>query len=259
MKYDSVHTKIIKNSFSNIGRFGELKVVNIMNMLQDIAVEYSIKLEISSKDLAGLNLFWVISRYQIEINDTAQLNDDLKITVTRNTHKRLYDLRWFKIETKSNKIIANAIGSWVIVNKLTGNPCHLGKFMTDEMLCENTTCVEKFFKNLKEVKRIDHEHTFKIRIHDLDLNRHVNNSSYVEWAVESLPKEILNHFLIKKINIIFKKESFYPGNIVACAQINYSPDYLTTRHSIFNESKNQELARINIIWKPFEKRKNDTT
>jgi len=252
MKYDFVYQKTIINSFSNIGSTGQLKIVKIMNLFQDIAVEYALKLKISSQDLAPKNLFWVISRYQIEINDTANLNDDLNISITRSAHKRLYDLRWFKIETKSKKEIVKAIGSWVIINKQTGSPCHLDKFMTKEMLCENTKDVKLFFNNLQNVDTTDYQHNFKIRMHDLDLNKHVNNATYVEWAVETLPEDILTNFTIEKIHVIFQKESFYPGKILSKAQINKSYNDLSTYHSIFAENKSQELARLNIIWKPLK-------
>jgi medium-chain acyl-[acyl-carrier-protein] hydrolase len=250
MKYNFIYTKTLKNSFSNIGQAGELKIVNIMNLLQDIAVEYALKLKISSKDLIKKKLFWVISRYQIEINDTACLNEDIKISVTRSAHKRLYDLRRFIIETESKNKIVNAIGSWVIINKQTGSPCHLDKFMTEEMLCENNLDVEQFFYSLQDVHRIDYQYIFKIRTHDLDLNRHVNNATYVEWAVETLPEEILMNFRIKKINITFLKESFYPGHITSLAQINNTFENFMTYHSILNGKKEYELARLNIIWKP---------
>ena len=248
MKYNLVYTKNFKNSFSNIGQFGDLKIVNIMNILQDIAVEYAIKLKISSRDLAGLNLFWVISRYQIEINGTAKLNEDLKVSVFRSAHKKLYDLRWFKIETASNKEVVKALGAWVIINKKTGSPCHLDKFMTKEMLCENTSDVKTFFHNLEIIKTIDHEHIYKIRTHDLDLNQHVNNSSYVEWAVESLPEEIHSSYAISKVNAVFLKESFYPGFILSKTQINRFPDSINTIHSIIDKKDSIELARLNITW-----------
>ncbi len=252
MRYNHIYLKTIKNSFSNLGKSGELKIANIMNLLQDIAVEYALKLKISSQDLAQKNLFWIISRYQIEINGTANLNDNLTISITRGAHKRLYDLRWFKIETESKKEIVKALGSWVIINKKTGSPCHLDTFMTKNMLCENSTDVKQFFDNLHVVQNIDYEQNFKIRTHDLDLNKHVNNATYVEWAVETLPEDILNTFTIKKINVTFLKESFFPGQVSSKAQVNNNSDNLVTHHSIFEINKPYELARINIIWKPLQ-------
>lgn len=256
MKYNLVYTKKIKNSFSNIGQAGDLKIVSIMNMLQDIAVEYALKLKISSRDLAPKNLFWIISRYQIEIKNTPELNEELSISIWRSAHKNLYDLRWFKIKTKNNKEIVNALGSWVIINKTTGTPRHLDEFMTEEMLCENKLDVEEFFYNLKMVECTDHEHTFKIRMHDLDLNRHVNNTTYIAWAVETLPETILNSFTIKKINVTFLKESFYPGQIISKTQITQNFNNLVTYHSIRDKNSSNgknnglELARLNIAWEP---------
>lgn len=250
MNYNMVYTKKIKNSFSNIGQAGDLKIVSIMNMLQDIAVEYAFKLKISSRDLAPKNLFWIISRYQIEIKSTPALNEDLRISIRRSAYKNLYDLRWFKIKTENNKEIVNALGAWVIINKTTGSPRHLDDFMTDEMLCEHKADVKEFFYNLKMLERTDHEHSFKIRMHDLDLNRHVNNTTYIAWAVETLPEKLLKHFTIKKINVVFLKESFYPGQIISKTQINHNFNSLVTYHSIKKKDNGPELARLTITWEP---------
>ncbi len=249
MKYDMVYTKKLKNSFSNIGQSGELKIVKIMSMLQDIAVEYALKLKISSKDLASKNLFWVISRYQIEINDIAKLNEDIYLSIWRSAYKKLYDLRWFQIKTEDNIKIVNALGAWVIINKETGSARHLNEFMTEEMLCEKEIDVKQFFYNLKMIDNADYEEIFKIRINDLDLNRHVNNTTYVEWGIEALPEDILKNYKIIKLNITYLKESFYPGQILSKVQINKSINNLSTYHSIREKNNNIELARLNIIWK----------
>ena len=168
MKYDIIYTKKIKNSFSNLGKTGEFKIVSIMNLLQDIAVEYAMMLKISSMDLGKKNMFWVISRYQIEINNSAKLNEDLLISVWRTTYNNLYDLRWFKIETEDKKELINAVGAWVIINKNTGSPARLNSFMTEPMLCKNRTDVKQFFYNLKMIENTDYKQNFKIRMHDLD-------------------------------------------------------------------------------------------
>lgn len=250
MNYNKIFTKNIKNSFSNIGQSGNLKVSKVMNLLQDIAVEYSFKLKISSMDLAPQKIFWVISRYQIEINNIAKLNEDLSMSVWRSNHKNLYDLRWFKIETADKQEIANAVGAWVIIDKTTGSPRHLNKFMTKEMLIENKVDVKTFFQNLKIIDNADIQEVFKIRINDLDFNKHVNNSAYVEWAIEALPESILMNYQPWKINVTYLKESFYPGKILSKAQTNTFTFNSTTHHSIVSENKNLELARIQIIWKP---------
>ncbi|MCK5542782.1 MAG: hypothetical protein KAI40_08805 [Desulfobacterales bacterium] len=155
----------------------------------------------------------------------------------------------FKLKISSRDLAQENL-FWVIINKQTGSPCHLDKFMTEKILCENTKDVKHFFYNLQEVNKTDHKDIFKIKMHDLDLNKHVNNATYVEWAVETLPENILKNFTIKKINIVFLKESFYPGQIISKAQINETSNSLITYHSIFGKTNEHELARINIIWKP---------
>ena len=45
---------------------------------------------------------------------------------------------------------------------------------------------------------------------DVDVNQHLNNSRYIEWAFDVLPFEFFENNYFKKISIIFKKEMM-PG------------------------------------------------
>ena len=41
-----------------------------------------------------------------------------------------------------------------------------------------------------------HHANFKVRYGDIDSNMHVNNVRYVEWAIESLPLDIVLNYEI---------------------------------------------------------------
>lgn len=67
------------------------------------------------------------------------------------------------------------------------------------------------------------EHT--VSYSDLDLNGHTNNSRYVVWAMDCLPKEVTDS-PVKDIYINFVKETL-PGDMVQlCAQNDGSTWYV---------------------------------
>ncbi|MBF0200367.1 MAG: hypothetical protein HQK66_03465 [Desulfamplus sp.] len=92
---------------------------------------------------------------------------------------------------------------------------------------------------------------FSVRMHDLDLNGHVNNAVFVEWAVETVPEDILSRYSPMTIDVIFQKEALYGDTVVSKTEVWLQPDssYPLTRHLITRERDQEELAHLNIQWR----------
>lgn len=56
---------------------------------------------------------------------------------------------------------------------------------------------------------------FKVHTGDLDSNRHVNNTRYVQWALDTLPVHLSDQFQPRRIRVDYKKETTL-GQQVMC-------------------------------------------
>ena len=74
--------------YSCLDSLGKLKIVSILNFLQDAASEHASLMGVSGFDLARKNLAWVIARYQIEIETFPNWMDDIKIETWRTPVKK---------------------------------------------------------------------------------------------------------------------------------------------------------------------------
>ncbi|MEA1966784.1 MAG: thioesterase [Thermodesulfobacteriota bacterium] len=250
--HESIFQKYGEITYSALGSMGQLKIVNILNLLQDTAAEHASLLKISGFDLAKKNLAWVISKYRIKILSNPPWLEKLLIKTWRFPWKNLYELRHFQITGKNGAEIINATAAWVMVKKSNGLPVRLSRYLEKEMYTNNSTDITDPFHDLKKIEKIDFQLPFKIRMQDLDLNRHVNNAIYVGWAVETVPEDILNNFIPEKIDVLFQKESFYGDKITSKTEITEKNHNPLTLHSIISNNSKRELAFINILWKPME-------
>ncbi|MCP4114942.1 MAG: hypothetical protein GY737_05950 [Desulfobacteraceae bacterium] len=248
---DSIHTKTADIGYSTLGSQGQLKIVSILNFLQDAASEHAAALGVSGFDLAREDLAWVISRYQIEIKAAPKWRDEIWIETWRSPVKNLYELRQFRIIDREARELITARAFWVMVKKENGRPVRLSRYLSDRFLEKSTpSSATEMFQTPKDPGRVDFELPFKIRMHDLDLNHHVNNAIYVEWAVETVPETLLLNYRPATINVSFHRESFYGDAIVSRTQILETPEGPQTLHSILGKEGTMELARINILWRP---------
>ena len=297
------HEKKGMVDYATIDHRGNIKIVAIMNFLQNAASEHAARMGASGFDLAEKDLGWVIHRYHIRINGTAPWQTPLSIKTFRFPHRNLYEMRQMTLSTPNNTErstlpLAQATVCWVMISKKSGKPVRLGKFMSptlcaplsfltlhqnskaigyeikyphnndsassltsDEALPPSPDNEKAFyhFPDIDPVKRVDFELPFKVRMHDLDLNGHVNNAIFVEWAVETVPKEILASFTPIVIDVLFQKEALYGDAIRSQTQIVSSPPHIpnnghvrppdTTKHER-TRTADCELFHINGLAKP---------
>jgi len=302
-----IYEKKVNIGYSTIGRQGSLKIVSIMNLLQDAASEHSFCMGVSGFDLAKENLFWVVARYHIEIINHPAWQDKIAIRTGRFSCKNLYEIRNFIImaegydamkktpdgdsrnkskltasypQREEEKMVQSleeplitARSCWVMVNKKNGRPVRLSRFMDravvqsqrreEPSLCQNiesllNDCgrshegIESYFKEVINPENIHYQLSFKVKISDLDLNGHVNNAVFVEWAMETVPEGIISRFSPASIDVVFNKESLYGDTIISCTEIREKSGVVLTFHSIIRQQDQAELASLNICWHPLE-------
>jgi len=89
-----------------------------------------------------------------------------------------------------------------------------------------------------------HERFFNVRLSDLDLNQHVNNARYIEWALESVPLEIWRGYQLQRIEISFRAETKYGERVIV--QTEQSDG--TFFHQIVSEKDKRNLAVLRTSW-----------
>jgi acyl-ACP thioesterase len=161
--------------------------------------------------------------------------------------RKFYVYRKFEVYDENNNLITTAYSAWSLVNKKTK---HLEK-MPEELMkaygCSKNSSEEKAkFDSIKSVKNPDFAKEFSIRYTDIDHNLHVNNTNYISWAVNSVPKDIVIGWNLKKISIIYRKEGKYGEDITVETAVDKT-DRVLCLHDIKDESGNI-LCQIKTKW-----------
>lgn len=109
--------------------------------------------------------------------------------------------------------------------------------------------------SMDKIQRIDEEQyhkEFNIRYSDIDSNNHVNNVKYVEWAIEAVPIEVVNDYILKRVKVNFEKETTYRDKISVSATLKEIDDSnLKSYHTI----RNNEGAEVTLLEADWEKLK----
>lgn len=238
------YESIFPVSISETDCAGRVKPIVILNYMQDIAEKsinkYNKKL--SCDELISNGLGWFLIRYRIEFENNLQNIKELKIQTESRGSQRLNAYRDFEVfDNISSKRILRATTSWLIVNLNSKSVINISQEYP-ELFSYTKREDDLILQKLKTPDTIDFEKLFSVRYDDLDVNKHVNNTTYITWALETLDYNFRNSHTLKNLDIYFKHEAKYGDDILA--QVKYNSANSTTEHIIKNAKTGEDLCQL---------------
>ncbi len=173
---------------SEVGAHGRMRVVNAVNRFQDIAGEHADSLGLGVRDLLSKGYTWVLYRMRLIFSRIAVAGEELTIRTRYRPERNLYSLRNFSMEDACGKRIMFAESSWVVLDLKKGRPVRLSAVMPASYEKNRAEDFPADFTEVPELDDADAEILFNVRLHDLDINRHVNNARYGEVIVSQVKK-----------------------------------------------------------------------
>lgn len=96
---------------------------------------------------------------------------------------------------------------------------------------------------------IAYSEEFPITVGDIDMNGHVNNVRYIDWAYNAFPVDHYKKYYPEKVAVNFNAEALYGDNV----KVELRKDNLNSTVDIVNPTTGKNNCRINFQWKELEK------
>lgn len=186
----------------------------ICNLLQEIAGNHAQKLQFDITDLQQDELTWVLHRLNVKINRFPKWREEITIKTWPSSGDGLRAYRDFLITDKNGNVIGKSLSYWLIMDMQSRRPTRIPKEIL-QLAPDQTDHVLPITKTkLPDLVNKDYAQQFEVRKSDLDLNQHVNNVRYIEWALSCLPETIS----VDEIDIQFMAESVLGDTILAVSE-----------------------------------------
>ena len=241
----------VKPNVLEIDDLGEIQFPPLINYLQLIAYEHASNLGISFHQTYKEHLTWFLLRYYIEVKRYPLFEEPLlvKSWIAPSENDR-FSLREFQIFDKNNDVICSASSSWILYHFIKRKQVdHIKRY--SHLPVRNERAVDYHFPKMAFPEKIDSQAEFVVRLSDLDLNNHVNNRVYVEWAIESMPEKYLKKYKISKIEISFKGQTFHKNTVCVETEITKSKNSdvaFIGYHKISEKKKGTLLTKLITYW-----------
>ncbi|MDS0527906.1 thioesterase [Clostridium sp. SHJSY1] len=225
------------------------KLSSIVNFLCDAGTNQSEVLGDTIEEMMAKNYAWVFYKYDIKIYKYPSYRDVISITTEPIGFNKFYAYRKYYIQSEEGELLGEGVALFFLINLKRRRPMRIPQeqynlYGADGDGMDREVEMEDIIKVDKE----DYNKKFDIRYSDIDSNGHVNNVNYLEWAIESVPIEVIKEYQIKRLKIVFEKETIYGETInVSATIIKEASGRLITVHIIKNK-EGKEVTKLEATW-----------
>lgn len=218
----------------------------LINRLIEVATLAANRIGTGWAYLKQFHQTWVLSRVAVEMRRYPGVNDNYTITTWISAINRLFTERDFEITDGSGEIIGYARTVWAVLDTRTRSACDISGMMWVSELVPDRICpVEKPGRLLpvKEYTSTEYRFTYC----DLDFNRHVNSSRYIELLLNQWSLDFHDSNRLTRFEIAYLKEAYYDQEV--SVRLSQAPNALSpTRAELVSEGVS--LCRASLTFSP---------
>lgn len=225
----------------------ECTITAIMNYFSDIGTKQSEELGGGIEALTARRLTWVFYKYDIRVKRFPKYGEKIKVSTTALAFKKFYASRKYEIFDTSGERIVEGEGIFLLIDIDKRKAVRIPEDQYEVYGVDKENALDIKITKLEKLKEEMFSKNFYTRYSDIDSNKHVNNSKYLEWAIETIPLEMALNYQLKEISIIFEKECSYGIQIKASTEIRETNEGLLALHKI-EDSNGKELTILTTKW-----------
>ncbi len=219
----------------------KLSFPSLANFLQESASNHAHALHCGYNQLKENNKFWVLSRLLIRMKNAPQWGETISLRTWPKGFDGLLALRDFSICNEAQQEVATASSAWLIIDGTSRRIQKVQELFPLDAILEEHAIAEP----LKKLPAIEgKEITAKVQAvySNIDMLNHVNNVSYLRWAIDHLPVDKMKMH-INEVELNFISEAAFDS---VCSLVYQKMDEHNYVCAIFNEDCTQEHVRCRV-------------
>ena len=169
---------------------GNCRLSNLLKIIQEIGARDIDARGFGKDKIFDQGMRWVISRIATKVNRIPAYDEEIEIVTFPEPPKWFFLPRYTSVLDMNGNVLLECETIWAVIDFKTRKPVlpssiNLNIEYKDE--CEKTFEVDSKIIPLEATNTLDR----KILFTDCDINQHMNNTVYVEWACDLLGGDYL--------------------------------------------------------------------
>lgn len=224
----------------------------LVRYFEDIAILHSAArgydLEYFDENRRG----WMLLKWDIAIKSLPRFGEEVTVVTRVHAMRRFLADREFTMKSRDGFAIVEARSNWLFADMDKRRPIKIDEAQYGAFGVSPES--ERDFVSIADVEGSDPTRTVmtvpatRVRTAntDIDTNRHVNNVSYVEWALDALPEGFAETRAPTRLHVQYRKELALGCDAEVVTSVETTGDSAYSRHSI--RIGDEECCSIGIRW-----------
>lgn len=224
----------------------------LMKYFSDIAVHQSAERGIDLNYMLEHNIAWVLYKWDITVSRYPMYGEEITVNTEPYSFRKFYAYRKYEVKNSQGEVLVTANSIWFLIDIEKRRPIRIPKIMYTAFGLTDEDNEALDMGKIASVSKIDYEKEFQVRYSDIDTNRHVNNVKYAEWALETVPLDIVKNYSLKKIYMAYEKETTYGDIIKVQTQLLSKGDEVVFAHRIL-DGEGKEINAAETVWQRWQR------
>jgi acyl-ACP thioesterase len=189
--------------------------INLASKVQETTLLHSLHSGYSMDWFLNRGKGFVLTSYAFKIHRYPKWGENINIATWPSKFRGFIGKRSFKGLDESGGLIIEVDSDWIYMDLVQKKPERVPQDMVDNFgsiypaLFEDKIKIpgEEGFEKVSET-------ALTVRRSDIDSNHHVNNISYIIWAVNAVDNHFYKHNIISAANIKYHRESHFGEELV---------------------------------------------
>lgn len=183
MKY----SKVYEPRISEYDKNGKLSLGSVIGIIEDTGAKHSASVndDIIASGLKGVS--WILVEWNIEINKIPKNNQKLYMETWPVCKKAEFITnREYEMKDENGNVYIHACERLVLEDFNAGKMLKVTPELLEAYSPEPEVYHEFDFSKLKVPENYDTELQFRVRASDIDYNKHVHNTHYIDYALDAI-------------------------------------------------------------------------
>ena len=186
---------------SEVNSKQELSLSGLLKIFQNLAVSGSTCVGAGKDKTLDKGYLWVFSKLEIDIYRMPKYLETINLITYPNEIMHYIYPRTFIIKDLNDNVLVEGKSIWCLINENTRKialPKETG-------ITYNSCYKAKRISNI-EIKDIKLLEKREVKYTDIDLNKHLNNTKYLDYILDLYPSTFYQNNNFKRINMVFHQE-----------------------------------------------------
>jgi medium-chain acyl-[acyl-carrier-protein] hydrolase len=218
------------------------RLLELLDAMQETAGRHAAMLGVGVRDLHAKGLTWVLARMHVQISHIPPAGQTVRIATWPSGRHRLFAVREFQLMDEAGVEILRATSAWALMNMETRRPSRLDPHLP-VFTRHPDSLVADDFSPLPQVEKASGQACFRAVAADIDINDHVNNTVYLDWALRAVPAEARGQKPIS-LEVAFLGEARLGDEIICHSESAIQEGRIMVRQSLRDGAGGRELTRL---------------